>query len=77
MIDLNTVTTDSFTCMKATLDDSCLWHKRFAHISPTILNELNSWDLVEGLPSIKFEQEKMCDSCARCKQVRSSFKPKE
>ncbi|XP_074315402.1 uncharacterized protein LOC141651597 [Silene latifolia] len=76
MIDLNAISTNSFTCMKATLDDPCLWHKRFAHISSTILNKLKRWDLVEGLPTIKFDQESLCDSCARCKHVRSSFKPK-
>ncbi|XP_074318518.1 uncharacterized protein LOC141655331 [Silene latifolia] len=76
MIDLNAIPTNSFTCMKVTLDDPCLWHKKFAHISSTILNKLKRWDLVEGLPAIKFDQESLCDSCARCKHVRSSFKPK-
>ncbi|XP_074300948.1 uncharacterized protein LOC141632288 [Silene latifolia] len=76
IIDLNAIPTNSFTFMKATVDDPCLWHKRFAHISSTTLNKLKRWNLVEGLPSIKFDQETLCDSCARCKHVRFSFKPK-
>ncbi|XP_074291089.1 uncharacterized protein LOC141617850 [Silene latifolia] len=55
MIDLNASSTNSFTCMKATLDDPCLWRKRFAHISSRILNKVKKWDLVEGFPSFKFD----------------------
>ncbi|XP_074299879.1 uncharacterized protein LOC141631057 [Silene latifolia] len=54
------------------LDSGC---SRFAHISSTILNKLKKWDLVKGLPSINFDQKTLCDSCAHCKYVRSSFKP--
>ncbi|XP_074283511.1 uncharacterized protein LOC141608059 [Silene latifolia] len=75
-LDLNNIPSNSFTCMKVTVDDPCLWHKRFAHINALTLNKLKRWDLVEGLPSIRFDQETLCDSCARCKHVRSSFKPK-
>ncbi|XP_074306191.1 uncharacterized protein LOC141641430 [Silene latifolia] len=75
-LDLNKVPSNSFTCMKVTVDDPCLWHKRLAHINALTLNKLKRWDLVEGLPSIRFDQETLCDSCARCKHVRSSFKPK-
>ncbi|XP_074266866.1 uncharacterized protein LOC141590156 [Silene latifolia] len=61
---------------KVTLDDPCLWHKRFGHISSPILEKLKRWNLVDGLPSIKFDKERLCETCARCKHVRSSFKPK-
>jgi len=40
------------------------------------LNKLVSKDLVVGLPSIKFNDGKVCDACARGKQVRNSFKLK-
>ena len=32
--------------------------------------------MVVGLPSIKFNDDKVCDTCARGKQVRKSFKLK-
>jgi len=40
------------------------------------LNKLVSKDLVVGLPSIKYNDDKVCDACARGKQVRKSFKLK-
>jgi len=35
-----------------------------------------SKDLVVGLPKIKFEKDKLCDSCQKGNQTRVSFKPK-
>jgi len=40
------------------------------------LNKLVSKDLVVGLPSIKYSDDKVFDACARGKQVRTSFKLK-
>ena len=53
-----------------------LWHKRLGHVSLSLLNKLISKDLVVGVPSIKFNNDKVCDACARGKQVRKSFKLK-
>ena len=58
-------------------DDPWLWHRRFGHVSQTLLQELNSQNLVIGLPKAKFVVDKVCKECARCKHVRSSFKPKQ
>ena len=41
-----------------------------------LLNKLISKDLVVGLPSIKYNDDKVYDACARGKQVRTSFKSK-
>jgi len=75
--DLNTIPNTSLTCMSAIVTDPSIWHKRFAHINTFTLNKLKKLELVEGLPSIKFDNHKLCDSCIRCKQVRSSFKAKK
>ena len=53
-----------------------LWHKRLGHTSLSLLNKLVSKDLVIGLPSIKYNDGKVCDTCARGKQVTNSFKLK-
>ena len=53
-----------------------LWHKRLGHASLSLLNKLVSKDLVVSLPSIKYNDGKVCDACARGKQVRNSFKLK-
>jgi len=53
-----------------------LWHKRLSYASLSLLNKLMSKDLVVGPPSIKFNDEKVCNACARGKKVRTSFKLK-
>jgi len=37
---------------------------------------LISKDLVVGLPTIKYNDGKVCDACAKGKQVKNSFKSK-
>jgi len=66
----------NLTCLSALNDDVMLWHKRLGHASLSLLNKLVSKDLVVGLPSIKYNNDKVCDACARGKQVRNSFKLK-
>jgi len=63
---------NNLTCLSALNDDVMLWHKRLGHASLSLLNKLISKDLVVGLPS----NGKVCDACARGKQVRNSFKLK-
>ena len=67
---------NNLTCLSALNDDVVLWHKRLGHASLSLLNKLVSKDLVVGLPSIKYNDDKVCDACARGKQVRKSFKLK-
>ena len=52
------------TCLSALDDDIMLWHKRLHHASLSLLNKLISKDLVVGLRSIKFNDDKVCDACA-------------
>lgn len=64
------------TCLSALHDDVVLWHKRLGHTSLSLFNKLFSKDLVAGLPSIKYNDDKVCNACARGKQGRTSFKSK-
>jgi len=65
------------TCLSALEDDVMLWHKRLGHASLSLLNKLASKELVVRLPSIKYNDDKVCDACAKGKQVRTTFKPKK
>jgi len=62
--------------LSALNDDAILWHKRLGHASLSLLNKLVSKDLVVGLPSIKYNDGKVCDACAKGKQVKNSFNSK-
>lgn len=53
-------------------DDPLLRHRRVGHASLSQLHKLDSKDLVLGLPKIQFKN-KVCDTCARGKNVKSSF----
>ena len=67
---------NDLTYLSALHDDAILWHKRLGHVSLSLLNKLVSKDLVIGLPTIKFNDGKVCDACAKGKQVKNSFKSK-
>ena len=55
---------------------SWLWHRKLGHASFSVLNRLAQFDLVVGLPKIKFTQHEIYDACARGKQTKNLFKPK-
>ncbi|XP_021725053.1 uncharacterized protein LOC110692355 [Chenopodium quinoa] len=76
-VDLNTVPRNNLTCLSVIEDDPLLWHKRFGHASFSLIDKLRTRNLVEGLPSIKFLCDKICDACVKGKQVRTSFKSKK
>jgi len=67
---------NKLTCLSALNDEILLWHKRLGHVSLSLLNKLVSMDLVVGLPTIKYNDGKVCDAYAKGKQVKNSFKSK-
>jgi len=64
---------NNLTCLSALNDDVMLWHKSLGHASLCSLNKLVSKDLVVGLPSIKYNDDKVCNACARGKQLKKIF----
>ncbi len=74
---LSQIPQNSALCLSVVEDDQWLWHKRLGHVSFTLLNKLRTQDLVIGLPNIKYVADQLCQECAKCKHVRSSFKPKK
>nr|GEX12556.1 putative ribonuclease H-like domain-containing protein [Tanacetum cinerariifolium] len=74
-VDLkNVVPSGDLTCLfvKATLDESNLWHRRLGHINFKNMNKLVKGNLVSGLPSKIFENNHTCVACKRGKQHRAS-----
>ncbi|XP_021716597.1 uncharacterized protein LOC110684447 [Chenopodium quinoa] len=64
-VDLNEVPNSSLTCLSVIKDDPLLWHKRFGYAGFSLLDKLISKELVEGLPFIKFLNDKVCHACVR------------
>jgi len=67
--------TSSMNCLLTRNDESWLWHRRLAHIHMHHLNRIASKELVIGLPKLKFERGKLCETCQKGKQTKSTFKP--
>nr|GEV99325.1 ribonuclease H-like domain-containing protein [Tanacetum cinerariifolium] len=74
----NIVPSGDLTCLfvKATLDESNLWHRRLGHINFKTINKLVQGNLVRGLPSKVFENDHTCVACKKGKQHRASCKTK-
>jgi len=66
----------SMTCLLSKNDDSWPWHKRLAHIHMHHLDRLVFKNLVEGLPTLKYEKDKICGACQKGKQTKNVFKSK-
>ncbi|GJT28483.1 putative ribonuclease H-like domain-containing protein, partial [Tanacetum coccineum] len=74
-VDLNNIVLKGgLTCrfVKATSDESELWHRRLGHINFKTMNKLVKGDLVRGLPSKLFENNQTCVACQMGKQHRAS-----
>nr|GEX66406.1 putative ribonuclease H-like domain-containing protein [Tanacetum cinerariifolium] len=74
----NIVLSGDLTCLfaKATIDKSDLWHRRLAHINFKTVNKLVKSNLVRGLPTKVFKNDKTCVACKKGKQYRASCKTK-
>ncbi|GKE28554.1 putative ribonuclease H-like domain-containing protein, partial [Tanacetum coccineum] len=74
----NVVPSGGLTCLfaKAITDESNLWHKRLGHINFKTMNKLVRGNLVRGLPSKIFENDRTCVACQKGNQHKASCKTK-
>nr|GEW57529.1 putative ribonuclease H-like domain-containing protein [Tanacetum cinerariifolium] len=78
-IDLNNIIPHKdLTCLvvKASTDESMLWHRRLGHLIFKTMNKLVRHNIVKGLPSKCFENDHTCVACLKGKQHKASFKTK-
>ncbi|CAJ2628037.1 unnamed protein product [Trifolium pratense] len=61
-------------CMSTTVIDEieALWHKRYGHLNYRSLSDLNSKELVYGLPKFKTKKS-ICEICVKSKHSRKPF----
>nr|GEV67747.1 hypothetical protein [Tanacetum cinerariifolium] len=72
----NIIPSGDLTCffVKATINESNLWHKRLSHIKFKTLNKLVKGNLVRGLPTKVLENDHSYLACKKGKQHRASCK---
>ncbi|GJU89945.1 putative ribonuclease H-like domain-containing protein [Tanacetum coccineum] len=64
----------NYLFVKATSDESKLWHRRLRHINFKTMNKMVKGNLVRGLPSKLFEIDQTCVACPKGKQHRAFSK---
>ncbi|GKF05879.1 putative ribonuclease H-like domain-containing protein, partial [Tanacetum coccineum] len=74
-VDMKNITPkESLTCLvvKATLDESMIWHRRVGRVNFKTINKLVKENLVRGLPTKHFKNDKTCVACLKGKQHKAS-----
>ncbi|GJZ45652.1 retrovirus-related pol polyprotein from transposon TNT 1-94 [Tanacetum coccineum] len=61
---------------KATSSQAWLWHRHLSHLNFDTINLLSKFDIVTGLPKLKFVKDHLCSSCEFRKAKRKSFHTK-
>ncbi|GKE78486.1 retrovirus-related pol polyprotein from transposon TNT 1-94, partial [Tanacetum coccineum] len=61
---------------KASSSQAWLWHCRLSHLNFDTINLLSKYDIVTGLPKLKFVKHHLCSSCELGKGKSKSFKTK-
>ena len=61
-------------CLKTTLDESWLWHRRLCHASMHTIRKITRSSLVRGVPQLEFSSEQLCEACQLGKLTKASFK---
>nr|GEW20224.1 hypothetical protein [Tanacetum cinerariifolium] len=66
----------NLTCLvvKASVDESMLWHKRLGHLNFKTMNKLVRHNLFKCLPSKCYENDHTCVACLKGKQQKASCK---
>ena len=75
VINLHHISPMFLSCLKASLDDIWLPHRRLGHTSMHTFHKLVKHDLIRGLQPYNYEKDSVSSACVRNKQVCASFKP--
>ncbi|GJV46068.1 retrovirus-related pol polyprotein from transposon TNT 1-94 [Tanacetum coccineum] len=77
-ITFQDTTSPNLICLmaKASSSQAWLWHRRLSHLNFDTINMLSKYDIVIGLPKLKFVKDHLCSSCELGKAKHKSFKTK-
>ncbi|GKD70960.1 retrovirus-related pol polyprotein from transposon TNT 1-94 [Tanacetum coccineum] len=64
-ITLQDIYTPNLICLmaKASSSKEWLWHRRLSHLNFDTISLLSKYDIVTGLPKLKFVKDHLCSSC--------------
>ncbi|GJY67536.1 retrovirus-related pol polyprotein from transposon TNT 1-94 [Tanacetum coccineum] len=77
-ITLQDTSTPNLICLMAKVSSSqaWLWHRRLSHLIFNTINLLSKYDIVTGLPKLKFVKDHLCFSCELGKAKHKYFNTK-
>ncbi|GKA04044.1 integrase, catalytic region, zinc finger, CCHC-type containing protein [Tanacetum coccineum] len=77
-ITLQDTSTPNPICLmaKASSSEAWLWHQCLLHLNFDTINLLSKYDIVTGLPKLKFVKDHLCSFCELGKEKHKSFKTK-
>ncbi|GJV80758.1 integrase, catalytic region, zinc finger, CCHC-type containing protein [Tanacetum coccineum] len=77
-ITLQDTSTPNLICLmaKASSSQAWLWHRRLSHLNFDTINLLLKYDIMIGLPKLKFIKDHLCSSCELGKAKQNSFHTK-
>ncbi|GJW19713.1 retrovirus-related pol polyprotein from transposon TNT 1-94 [Tanacetum coccineum] len=77
-ITLQDTSTPNPICLmaKASSSQTWLWHRHLLHLNFDTIKLLSKYDIMIGLPKLKFIKDHLCSSCDLGKAKRKSFKTK-
>ena len=73
MLETNEFETVMFAKGKKVESDIDLWHKQFGHVNFSWLREIQSKDIIFGLPNFSGRNGQVCEACQLGKQHRLPF----
>ena len=62
VIDLNKVDNKELKCLMFISHDTWTWHRRLGHANFELIDELSENGLMDILPKLKFNKDKICDA---------------
>ncbi|GJX07829.1 integrase, catalytic region, zinc finger, CCHC-type containing protein [Tanacetum coccineum] len=67
-VTLQDTSTPNPICLmaKASSSHAWLWYHRLSHLNFDTINLLSKYDIVTGLPKLKFVKDHLCSSCTKC-----------
>ncbi|GKA30349.1 retrovirus-related pol polyprotein from transposon TNT 1-94 [Tanacetum coccineum] len=65
-----------FLMAKASSSQAWLWHRHLSHLNFDTINLLSKYDIVTGLPKLKFVKDHLCSSC-ELRKAKQSFNGKK
>ncbi|GJT27147.1 putative ribonuclease H-like domain-containing protein [Tanacetum coccineum] len=66
-----------FLMAKATLSQAWLWHRRLSYLNFDTINLLSKYDIVTGLPKLKFVKDHLCSSYGIEHQTSTARTPEQ